>query len=352
MRCGWMHARCALLLAGFVIGGYVHANDAGIEKVLNQLTKLKPQDYAQDRPGVLAGLKSSKERPDTSKLGFGAKLILESLTLEIKDPTLWGGLHARLRDTGIGPAPDLDPRRLRSKSKFAMVVVLCYGTQAFAPLAEDVLFARQGDRRAAVDAMVECRDARIVDVLIAALEDPMQDEDIRAHALWRLDAVLAGLPEKHFRKNAPLEDAIGSVVPEDLKAYATDKDLPALQVNPEGRGKALAAVKKGLGDSDFQVRAVAVGVLGSSPEDNTGALIEAMKTNSSAWVRALCAVELQKKDSKEAVRALDEAIRSEEDLEVLKVLRKTGRPFDPRQGVPGGSILAREAPKAGEPAGK
>lgn len=339
-------------MAGLAFGGYVHAGDAGIEKVLNQLTKLKPLEYVQDRPGVLAGFKSSKERPDPEKLGFGAKLILESLTLEIKDPTLWSGLHARLRDTGIGPAPDLDPRRLRSKSKFAMVVMLCYGTQAFAPLAEDVLFARQGDQYAALDALVECRDPRIVDVLLLAMEDPLQNVRIRAHALWRLETVLAGLPEKQFRKETPL-DGVGSIVPDDLKAYAEDRNLPAFEVNPEGRAKALAAVKKRLGeDSEIQVRAIAVGILSAAAEDHTAELGKALKTNSSAWVRALCAAELQKRDSKDAARALDEAIRSEDDLEVLKVLKKEGRPFDPRQGLPIGSILAREAPKASEPQGK
>lgn len=231
--------------------------------------------------------------------------------------------------------------------------MLCYGTQAFAPLSEEVLFARQGDRRAALDALVECRDARIVDVLLMVMEDPLQDIGVRVHAMWRLETVLAGLPEKQIRKATPLDGVLGSVVPDDLKAYAEDRNLPAFEVNPEGRAKALAAVKKRMGeDADFQVRAIAVGILGAAAEDHIAELCKALKTNSSAWVRALCAAELQKRDSKDASRALDEAIRSEEDLEVLKVLKKEGRPFDPRQGLPIGSILAREAPKASEPQGK
>ncbi len=319
-------------------------------RMMRELLKLRGRDYREARGAVLrtvkaediAAIRDSEEAGDDPAL----RLVCDALIWRLGNARTAELLDKHAADpTGSGAAaPEAaGGEALWAGRDAAQVLVSCFGPGALPALVEQLVYEDRPavERLTVIEALVELRDARTPDVLLAAAGDQKLESRVRAAAVWRLEKCLSGVPAlamAHAVGKDPL--GLGPRVAPELADLARAVKLPALELKGAARDRVVNGLAKFLAwDRDDRVRALAAKALRGAGDAAVGQLVRSLSTDASPWVRAWCADSLRRLGTPEAKKALAAARGAEKNPEVQGIIDGRGAPALPEQAVPGKSIL-------------
>jgi hypothetical protein len=323
---------------------------SALREGVEQLVRLEGEAYAKARQALLEKTKDAKEflavkeqSPD-----WHVKLLCDALYMRLTDMETADMLAEYLDPfkgflkeeeiyfgaRRVAYGSPIRPMRHDLYYAYWSTIMNCFGAKALPILAENLLhkqkvIARPGGM---LDAIVELRDERAADIVMEIAE---KWDSLRTRATYQLSRMVAGLGPIEI----PIEvEGRPIITAPQLRDLARKVELPAFTLGAEKK----AAVLRQLGamllrDEDILVRALAADALQYGDANAVKPLAEALASNGSAWVRAICVFSLKQIGSKEAMAVVKKAIQDE--VAIIEVNNGNVRPFRPERGVPQGVIV-------------
>lgn len=329
--------------------------DSKIEEKLAKLLTLKGDEYIEARNRLIvlledketnAGLIRIKERSQNQLIA----LLVDSLLYRISNRRKASLLDRHWRRPGVGRFDQHGRERvLTYNSDYPQIVIICFGTESFPVIAENLLLSdviRQ--RKDLVATIAEMRDRRSCDVLLEVIRNPRYSRLCRLFAIWCIDRYLGGLEEADYGSSGKSElTGVGDssrMIPPEIKDYARERKLPAFDLEPKKRAIVAGSLENLMeNEKDTHMKAMLVWALrhGYSVNNKTtvSILTKTLKSEESAWIRAWCVVALKTIDSENARSALKEHKKIEKNEEVLLVMEGKRQPLEPASGLPAETIL-------------